>query len=135
MVKKKATKTTETGDVLVDGINKKYGSIIESGTKVLETLDTGTVPVTPGGSTPSSIWAGIVPRVVSSVLAMSAMTPTPMLDRSVTPNFAGSKARISSPPVAGPPSPLSSAPASTDDTSPISGPHIRSTIRAMAPPL
>jgi len=33
-------KTKETGDVLVDGIVKKYGSIIESGTEVLKTLDT-----------------------------------------------------------------------------------------------
>ena len=36
---KKATKNNDTGDVLVDGINKKYGSIIESGTKVLEALE------------------------------------------------------------------------------------------------
>ena len=33
-------KTRETGDVLIDGIVKKYGSIIESGTEVLKTLDT-----------------------------------------------------------------------------------------------
>lgn len=35
-----AKKTKETGDLLIDGIVKKYGAIIESGTKVLETLET-----------------------------------------------------------------------------------------------
>lgn len=38
-MRKKKTKET-TGDVLIDGIVKKYGSIIESGTKVLKTLET-----------------------------------------------------------------------------------------------
>ena len=33
-------KTKETGDLLVDGIVKKYGAIIQSGTEVLEKLDT-----------------------------------------------------------------------------------------------
>lgn len=37
---KKKSKAEATGDLLVDGITKKYGSIIESGTKVLEALDT-----------------------------------------------------------------------------------------------
>ena len=42
MAKKAAKKDNnkEVGDVLIDGITKKYGQIIESGTKVLETLET-----------------------------------------------------------------------------------------------
>lgn len=48
MAKKKATKTTKTGDVIVDDLNKKYGNIIESGTKVLESLETyDTISISP----------------------------------------------------------------------------------------
>jgi recombination protein RecA len=38
--KKSSNKPESTGDLLVDGINKKYGAIIESGSRVLETLET-----------------------------------------------------------------------------------------------
>lgn len=40
MAKKKTDQTKETGNAVIDGINKKYGAIIESGTKVLESLET-----------------------------------------------------------------------------------------------